>query len=220
MPVDIKFLQKEKIIAIIRSIPLKDMKKTGDALYKGGIRLIEVAFDHAKPDGIDQTLESLHQLRTSLPEDVHLGAGTVLSEKEVKSAFETGAEFIISPNTDPAVIRKTKDLGMLSMPGAMTPSEIASAYQAGGDIIKLFPADFLGPSYVKALRGPLGHIPLAAVGGISQENIRSWQDVGVQVFGIGSSLVSPVLVCEGRFKELTDRALEFLQIVHPDSALG
>ena len=220
MPVDIEFLQKEKIIAIIRGIPLKDMEKTGDALYKGGIRLIEVAFDHAKPDGIDQTLESLHQLRASLPEDLHLGAGTVLSEKEVKSAFETGAEFIISPNADPAVIRKTKDLGMLSMPGAMTPSEIASAYQAGGDIIKLFPADFLGPSYVKALRGPLGHIPLAAVGGISQENIRSWQDVGVQVFGIGSSLVSPVLVREGRFKELTDRALEFLQIVHPDSALG
>ena len=211
MPVDIKFLQKEKIIAIIRSIPLKDIEKTGDALYNGGIRLIEVAFDHAKPDGIDQTLESLHQLRASLPEDLHLGAGTVLSEQEVKSAFETGAEFIISPNADPAVIRKTKDLGMLSMPGAMTPSEIASAYQAGGDIIKLFPADFLGPSYVKALRGPLGHIPLAAVGGISQENIRSWQDVGVQVFGIGSSLVSPVLVREGRFKELTDRALEFSQ---------
>ena len=211
MPVSVELLQKEKIIAIIRGISLIDMEKTGDALYQGGIRLMEIAFDHQSPDGIERTLNGLSLLRAALPEDVHLGAGTVLSEDEVKDACEAGAEFIISPNTDPAVIRKTKELDMLSMPGAMTPSEITAAYQAGGDIIKLFPADCLGPSYVKALRGPLGHIPLAAVGGISTDNIRSWQDAGVQVFGIGSSLVSAALVRDGRFEELTSRALEFFQ---------
>ncbi|MBQ7058021.1 MAG: bifunctional 4-hydroxy-2-oxoglutarate aldolase/2-dehydro-3-deoxy-phosphogluconate aldolase [Firmicutes bacterium] len=213
MPVNVELLQKEKIIAIIRGIPLKDMKKTGDALYKGGIRLMEVAFDHTSPDGFERTLNGLRLLRTALPEDVHLGAGTVLCEGEVQGAFEAGAEFIISPSTDPAVIRKTKELGMLSMPGAMTPTEIASAYQAGGDIIKLFPADCLGASYVKALRGPLGYIPLAAVGGISQDNIRNWQEAGIQVFGIGSSLVSASLVREGRFEELTSRALGFFQVL-------
>ena len=211
MPVNVELLQKEKIIAIIRDISLIDMEKTGDALYQGGIRLMEIAFDHQSPDGIERTLNGLSLLRAALPEDVHLGAGTVLSEDEVKDACEAGAEFIISPNTDPAVIRKTRELGMLSMPGAMTPTEIAAAYQAGGDIIKLFPADRLGPSYVKALRGPLGHIPLAAVGGISTDNIRSWQDAGVQVFGIGSSLVSAALVRDGRFEELTSHTLKFFQ---------
>ena len=211
MPVNVELLQKEKIIAIIRDISLIDMEKTGDALYQGGIRLMEIAFDHQSPDGIERTLNGLSLLRAALPEDVHLGAGTVLSEDEVKDACEAGAEFIISPITDPAVIRKTKELGMLSMPGAMTPTEIAAAYQAGGDIIKLFPADCLDPSYVKALRGPLGHIPLAAVGGINPGNIHSWRDAGVQVFGIGSSLVSAALVRDGRFKELTSRALEFFQ---------
>lgn len=116
---------------------------------------------------------------------------------------------LISPNVDRSVIEKTKELGLISMPGAFTPSEIVDAYNYGGDIIKLFPAGLLGVSYIKAVRGPLSHIPMAAVGGVTPENICQFTAAGVACFGIGSNLVNQSLTVSHDFENLTERALAF-----------
>ena len=116
---------------------------------------------------------------------------------------------VINPNVDRSVIEKTKELGLISMPGAFTPSEIVDAYNYGGDIIKLFPAGLLGVSYIKAVRGPLSHIPMAAVGGVTPENICQFTAAGVACFGIGSNLVNQSLTVSHDFENLTERALAF-----------
>lgn len=136
----LQMIRKEKIVAIVRGIPSGLILDTGRALADGGICMMEVTFDHSGPEGIRETLHSIALLKEHLSERMHIGAGTVLTAEEAEEAYRSGAEYIISPNVDRSVIEKTKELGLISMPGAFTPSEIVDAYNYGGDIIKLFPA--------------------------------------------------------------------------------
>lgn len=191
----------EKLIAIIRGIPAERMEQTARALLAGGIRCLEVTFDHASPKGRENTLQSLRCL-TGISE-ILPGAGTVLTVEEVELACRAGAKYIISPDTVPEVIARTKALGMISIPGAMTPTEVTLAYRSGADIVKLFPAGTLGENYCKALRGPLPHIPCAAVGGVDAENLGQFYRAGIRCFGIGGSLVRPADVRTGRFETVT-----------------
>jgi len=205
----LQMIRKEKIVAIVRGIPSGLILDTGRALADGGICMMEVTFDHSGLEGIRETLHSIALLKEHLSERMHIGAGTVLTAEEAEEAYRSGAEYIISPNVDRSVIEKTKELGLISMPGAFTPSEIVDAYNYGGDIIKLFPAGLLGVSYIKAVRGPLSHIPMAAVGGVTPENICQFTAAGVACFGIGSNLVNQSLTVSHDFENLTERALAF-----------
>lgn len=202
-------IKKEKLIAILRGIPSNRILDTAKALVRGGIHMMEITFDQTSGAGIQETLEAITLLREALPAEVHLGAGTVMTPGQVQEAFRRGAEYIISPNVDPAVIQRTRELGLISMPGALTPSEIAQAYQYGGDIIKLFPAGTLGSSYLKAVSAPLAHIPLAAVGGVTPENMKDFSKAGACCFGIGSNLANRELAQAGNFEEMTRRAARF-----------
>ena len=132
-----------------------------------------------------------------------------MSPEQVRQAAEAGAKYIISPNVDPAVIAETKKLGLVSIPGAMTPTEAAWAYSLGGDIIKLFPAGNLGASYIKALKAPLKHIPVTAVGGVNAKNCTEFFKAGVIGIGVGGNLVSKELVESRNFAEITAAAKEY-----------
>ena len=198
-----------QVIAIIRGISPEQMVDTVSALREGGVVCCEVTFDHGSEQGIRQTLQSISLLRERFGDSIALGAGTVVSPEDVRQAKEAGASYIISPNTDREVIRTTKELGLVSIPGAMTASEVVEAHKAGADLVKLFPAARLGEAYIQDLRGPLGYIPMVAVGGVNETNFRRFLELGCAGVGIGGNLARPKLVAEGRFDELTALARRF-----------
>ena len=201
----VKAILEEKIVAIVRGIPDKQILDITRALLEGGVRFVEVALDHSQGGGWRETLQSIRLLKAEMGGKVEIGAGTVLTPEQVDCAQQAGARYIISPNVNPDVIARTRELGMVSIPGAFTPSEIAMANERGADIVKLFPADALGPRYVKAVNAPLGHIPLMATGGVTAENIPSFLDAGAACFGVGGSLVSAKPL-DGSVQCITDKA--------------
>lgn len=180
---------KEQIVVILRRVPIDKIGKLAQALVAGGIRLLEVTFDQVDPDPIGTYQASIRAIREAVGNQLTLGSGTTLTAEQVDAAQAVGAQFIISPNADEDVIRRTKELGMVSIPGAMTPTEICQAYKWGADIVKLFPADDLGYHYIWNIRGPITHIPLMATGGVNAETIPLYFKQGIQAVGTGGSIV-------------------------------
>ena len=167
------------LIAILRGITPEEIPGVCDILYKNGLRLLESPLN--SPDALTSiSLAVRHTARR-----MHVGAGTVLTAEDVRNVREAGGEFIISPNTDPAVIQETKRLGMLSIPGFFTASEAFTAIHAGADYLKLFPA-ILGPGYIKDLKAVVKK-PILAVGGVNAENLPAFLNVCAGA-GIGSAL--------------------------------
>jgi len=192
-----------KIIAIVRGIPSEEVVGLAEALEKGGISCIEVTFDQSSAEKAQDTLKAISNIHNALGDRVCVGAGTVMTVQQVEAAAAAGAEYMISPNTNAAVIKRTKELDKVSIPGAMTPSEVAEAYELGADIVKMFPAGVLGTAYIKAVKAPLKHIPVTAVGGVNPGNCADFIRAGAVGVGVGGNLVSPQLVSEGRFAEIT-----------------
>ena len=208
-------LKQEKIVVICRGIPSEKILDLAQALYQGGIRCIEVTFDQSSQEGIDNTTRCI-QLLSQADTGLYVGAGTVMNKEQVRLAKAAGAKYILSPNVDEEVIQETKGLGMVSIPGAFTPTEVALAYRYGADIVKVFPVGQLGAAYIKALRGPLGHIPLLAVGGVGPANCEEYMKAGCVGIGVGGNLVSRTLVEEGRFDEVAAAARDYMEILHPN----
>lgn len=196
----------EKIVAIVRDVPAEDIVKTAEALLAGGVRMMEITFDQRSSEGIENTLRSLDMVKEHLEDRILLGAGTVLTEEQVEKARSHGADYIISPNVDLTVIQRTKESGMISIPGALTPTEAVTAYNAGADIVKLFPAGVWGAGYIKAVHAPLAHIPVMAVGDVRIENIKTFFQAGVCCVGIGSNLVNREKVKKGEFDSISKYA--------------
>ncbi|MUB65784.1 bifunctional 4-hydroxy-2-oxoglutarate aldolase/2-dehydro-3-deoxy-phosphogluconate aldolase [Hungatella hathewayi] len=188
------------IITIIRGLSPDCAEKTVEAIHAGGLHLAEITFDQTAPPKI--TADIIRTLSRQFEGKVLIGAGTVMTLEQLHAAYNAGAAYIISPNADSSVIRETKRLGLLSMPGAYTATEVARCYAEGADIVKVFPSDSAGPGYIKALRGPLHHIPLAAVGGVNLDNIRDFFDAGACCVGIGSNIVSKQAVQAGDFDRI------------------
>ena len=188
------------IITIIRGLSPDCAEKTVEAIHAGGLHLAEITFDQTAPPKV--TADIIRTLSRQFEGKVLIGAGTVMTLEQIHAAYNAGAAYIISPNADSSVIRETKRLGLLSMPGAYTATEVARCYAEGADIVKVFPSDSAGPGYIKALRGPLHHIPLAAVGGVNLDNIRDFFDAGACCVGIGSNIVSKQAVQAGDFDRI------------------
>lgn len=199
-----------KVISIIRGVSSQQIVETVRALVEGGIRFVEVTFNPADEAMSQDTLKSIKLLNREFSGYIHLGAGTVLTPQQAEAAAAAGAEFIISPTVNTTVIRRTKELGLLSMPGAYTPTEAQAAYEAGADIIKIFPADQLGTGYFKAIKAPLSHLHLAAVGGVTEENLHEFIEVGVEVFGIGNNLVNARIVALKDWPAITRAASAYM----------
>lgn len=201
-----------KIISIIRGVASSGVVSAVEALERGGVKFVEVTFRPGDEKACMDTLKSIEMLKKRF-NGMHIGAGTVLTTAQVKDAAAAGAEFIISPNMNLNVIAKTKELNLLSLPGAFSPTEIETAWEAGADIVKIFPAETVGPKYFKAVRGPLPNVRLAAVGGVSTKNIADFLAAGSDAFGIGSNLVSAARVKRAAWQEIEDDAAAYIAAV-------
>lgn len=203
---------EEKVIAIVRGVETAQCMKVAEALYAGGIRLMEVPFNAKDPSGDETTAACIAALAEKYGESMLVGAGTVLNTRQVELTAKAGGKYIIAPNVDVDVIRRTVELGMVSMPGAMTPTEIMVAHQAGAGFVKLFPAANLGTDYVKAIRAPLGQIKLLAVGGVSEKNFADFLKVGVVGAGVGGNLANKTWIENGEFDKITEVARQLVEI--------
>jgi 2-dehydro-3-deoxyphosphogalactonate aldolase len=174
------------IVAILRGVQPDEAVEIGHAVVEGGIRIVEVPLNSPHP------LESVQRLRLALPEDVLVGVGTVLMRDSVRAAAEAGAELIVTPNTEPAVIREAITCGLDIIAGCFTATEAFAAYHAGARHLKLFPASSFGPRHLKALREVLfPSCLLWAVGGIDAGNLGDWLKAGAAGVGVGGSLYTP-----------------------------
>ncbi|MBU7591717.1 bifunctional 4-hydroxy-2-oxoglutarate aldolase/2-dehydro-3-deoxy-phosphogluconate aldolase [Metabacillus halosaccharovorans] len=202
---------ENKIIAIIRGADPNDVMKITEALLNGGVTTIEVTMNSPK------ALSVIEKITEEFGDQVLVGAGTVLDAETARHAILAGAKFILSPTVNSDTINLTKRYGAISIPGGFTPTEVLSAYENGGDIIKVFPG-ILGPSYIKDILGPLPQIPLLPTGGVDLENINAFLKAGAVGCGIGSALVnSKQQVNEEYIEQLTSKARQFVSKVKEGS---
>ena len=202
----IQWAYTHKIVAIVRGIEPEKSLKVAQALYDGGIRMMEITYDQRNPDSWTTTARSIGEIAKAFAGRMLVGAGTVTSVELVEMTHEAGGMFIISPNTNADVIRRTRELGMVSMPGALTPTDVVNAYEAGADIVKIFPISTLGPEYLKAIKAPLSHIPMMAVGGINEKNIPDYLAAGAIGVGVGGNLANKAWIDAGEFHKITETA--------------
>lgn len=205
-----KVLEK-KIVAIVRGVYGEDCVNLARALCEGGIELLEVTFDQSKPELLERTSDTIRQLVEQLGERMIFGAGTVTTVEMLELARNAGAQFVVSPDTNEAVIKATVAAGMVSMPGALTPTEIVTAHRYGADFVKLFPAGTQGTGYLKAVTAPLNHIRILAVGGVNEKNIADFMAAGAVGAGVGGNLVNKTWIKNGEFDKITALAKEFVQ---------
>ncbi len=181
-----EYLAQCPLVAIIRGVTPSDSADIGQAILDAGIRIIEVPLNSPDP------MRSIEMLSQKLGDRALIGAGTVLNPIQVQQVKDAGGALVVSPNTDPEVIRASKSAGLASCPGYFTPSEAFAALDAGADGLKLFPAEGVSPAVVKAQRAVLPRqVPLLVVGGISPTNMQPWLEAGATGFGLGSGLYRP-----------------------------
>ena len=209
----IELIEKEKIIAIVRGAEPEQCKAVAQALYAGGIRLMEITYDQKRPESWQATANAIGALAREYEGRMFVGAGTVTCTQLVELTARAGGAFIISPDTDVEVIKKTRELGLVSMPGALTPSEIKTAHNAGADFVKLFPAGSLGAGYLKAVKAPLSHIKLMAVGGVNEENAVEFLKAGAAGLGVGGNLAKKAWIEAGEYDRLTAAAKALVEAV-------
>jgi 2-dehydro-3-deoxyphosphogluconate aldolase/(4S)-4-hydroxy-2-oxoglutarate aldolase len=201
-------IREYKLIAIIRGADPDDVMKIAQALYEGGIRILEITMNSV------DALKLIKQLSEQFAGRMTIGAGTVLDAKTAKAAITAGARFILSPTVSKNIIKATRQLGAVSIPGAFTPTEVLKAYKAGADMVKIFPCGPVGASYIKDLMGPLKHIPMLVTGGLDLRNIYEFKKVGVAGYGIGSNLVdTTVNVTSDYLLELTALAMQYIAAI-------
>lgn len=200
----LRMVEQHRLIAILRGLDAETCLKVAGALCEGGIRLLEVTFDQTKDPRA--TTEAIERIAERYAGRMLVGAGTVLTVRQADQAADAGATFLISPDVNAEVIRRTVERGLVSMPGAMTPTEIAAAHREGADYVKVFPAGQMGPGYAKAVRAPLSHIRLLAVGGISKANVADYIRAGYCGAGVGGNLVNREWIAAGRYDLVTQEA--------------
>ncbi|MES2647489.1 MAG: bifunctional 4-hydroxy-2-oxoglutarate aldolase/2-dehydro-3-deoxy-phosphogluconate aldolase [Bacteroidota bacterium] len=194
---------EHKLVAIIRGMPATDTVAIAEALYAGGIRNLEVTLN--SPDA----LQVIARLADVFKNRMQVGAGTVITTADAANAIDAGATFLVSPSLDEGVIKAANKAGVVSIPGALTPTEIVAAHHYGADIIKVFPCPDVG--YLKAILAPLNHIRMMPTGGVDAYNIKAYETAGAVAFGIGSALVNNrETIDEAYLEELTIKAIKLI----------
>ena len=209
----IQSIEDNKLIAIVRGVKKEQLIPLAEAMYEGGIRLLEVTYSADGRVSDAETAECIGMLAKHFQNRMFIGAGTVLTEEQVELTKRVGGCFIISPDTYAPVIQKTRALGMVSIPGALTPTEIRQAHRAGADFVKLFPVTSLGASYVKAVRAPLSNVKLLAVGGIDEHNMEEYLGAGACGFGISSGIVNMKMLEAGDYAGITALAKKYTAVI-------
>jgi 2-dehydro-3-deoxyphosphogluconate aldolase/(4S)-4-hydroxy-2-oxoglutarate aldolase len=195
------------IVAVVRSRDREQLVETARALLDGGVRVVEITM--TVPDALDV----VRRVRQALGDRLLLGAGTILDAETARAALLAGAEYIVAPTLNLDVIRLCQRYDKLVMPGAFTPTEILAAWEAGADVVKVFPADVVGPAFFKALRGPLPQIRLMPTGGVDLTTAAAFLQAGACCLGVGGQLVEPRAVAEGNFERIRELARQYRAIV-------
>lgn len=204
---DLSRVLSSGIVAVIRSTSSEQLVDVARALYEGGVDVLEVTFT------VPRALEIIAAVRKSLGDKVLLGAGTVLDPETARAAFLAGAEFLVAPTVNLDVIRLGNRYDKLVMPGAFTPTEILTAWEAGAQVIKVFPADIGGPAYLKTLHGPLPQVRLLPTGGVNLSTIGDFLKAGACAVGLGGALVEPQAVQAGDMARITSLAQQYVALV-------
>ncbi len=203
----VRAIEASGVVAIIR---LHDSQAGHDvalALADGGVTALEVTMT------VPGAVRLIEQLAATLPSNVLIGAGTVLDPETARSVILAGARFVVSPVCRPAVIEMCHRYDVAAMPGCFTPTEILGAWEAGADVVKVFPATALGPGFFKDLRGPLPQVKLMPTGGVTRENAGEWIRAGACAIGVGTALVDGAAVAARRFADISANARHFIEAV-------
>ncbi len=196
------------IVPVVRATSAKQAISAAVAVATGGITIVEVTMT------VPGALDAISQLIKTLGSEVIVGAGTVLDAQAARQCFDAGAEFLVSPGLDLGTIKAANDAGKLIMAGALTPTEVITAWKAGADFVKVFPASAVGgPAYLKALRGPLPQVPLVPTGGVNLNTAADFLRAGASALGVGGELVLAAALKSGETAQITALARQYLQIV-------
>ena len=195
------------IVAVIRAESPDLLVDVAEALVAGGVEVMEVTFT------VPRVTQVLEKVAAKLGNKILLGAGTVLDAETARAAILAGAEFIVSPVVNIGVIELCRRYSKLVMPGALTPTEVVTAWQAGADIVKIFPSELTGPKYIKSLKAPLPQIRMMPTGGVNLDTAEEFLKCGACALGIGGSLVEPKAVASGDLKRIEALARQYVEIV-------
>ena len=202
---------ENKIIVIVRGVAREDLVPLVQAMYDGGIRLVECTYDASGKISDEEIASNIELLAKHFEGKMQVGAGTVLTKKQVLLTKKAGGKFIISPDTNEEVIAYTKELELVSIPGAITPTEVATANRAGADFVKLFPIDLYGPKYIKIVKAPLSNGRFLAVNGITAENMNEYLEAGACGVGVGSGIVNKAKIEAKDWAGITELAKKYTQ---------
>lgn len=206
-------LLEERLVAVVRTPDENGVIKAVEALSNAGIKCFEITMT------ISGAIELLRTVATERP-DLLIGAGTVLNEQQAVDCIRAGAKFIVSPVFSSGVVSRAQSLGTVVIPGAFTPTEVMRAWTSGADLVKIFPAARLGPSFLKDLKGPLPTVRLMPTGGIAADNVRAYLDAGADVVCAGSSLVDNKAIANHDMQTLTRKGKSFLKAVKGSQKRG
>ncbi|SDE98305.1 2-keto-3-deoxy-phosphogluconate aldolase [Fontibacillus panacisegetis] len=196
-------LMNSGIVAVVRRLPRDKVQRITDALVAGGVEALEITVDS------DGAFEIIPMLKERYDKHVLVGAGTVLNAKVAEKAIQAGADFIFSPILDEETIKITNHYGRISIPGVMTPTEIAKGYEWGADMLKIFPGSSLGVNYIKEVSAPLTGIPMMPTGGVTLDNVAQFIKAGAAAVGLGSSLLDKAAIADRRYGDITELAQKF-----------
>jgi 2-dehydro-3-deoxyphosphogluconate aldolase / (4S)-4-hydroxy-2-oxoglutarate aldolase len=200
-------IESSGVVAVIRMQKADQLRAVIDALLEGGVRALELTMTVPGAIGL------IEELAKDLPGEFQLGAGTVLDPETARQVILAGAKYIVAPVLNLDVITLCHRYDVAIMPGCFTPTEILTAWQAGADLIKVFPATALGPSYFKDVRAPLPQVRLMPTGGVTMENAGEWIKAGAVAIGVGSALVDTKAIAAGNFAQITKNAKSLIESV-------
>ena len=207
----LKSLLGKKVVAIVRGFAPETCLRLAEAYAEGGIGFVEVTFNQRDPGTWKDTAAAIRSIKSHFGDVMHVSAGTVLTAEQLGICEQAGGEYMITPNVKPALIRECVRRGLVAMPGAFTPSEAVDAWDAGVSFVKVFPAGSLGPGYVKAMRAPLSHIPLLAVGGIGPDNVADFMKAGCVGAGVGGNLTNKEWIAAGEWDKIEAVARQLIE---------
>jgi 2-dehydro-3-deoxyphosphogluconate aldolase / (4S)-4-hydroxy-2-oxoglutarate aldolase len=195
------------LLAVIRGPSPELTVQMVEALVNGGVKGIEITYSTPNAE------EVVKKIAAKYGDSIVLGMGTLTRPEQAESAKAAGACFLVSPVCEPELVKAMVATGLLTMAGALTPTEVLQAYNLGTDVVKIFPGSLGGPAYVKALKGPFPYIPMMPTGGVNAGNAADWFAAGVVAVGAGSELCPPQLAKEGKFDEISKRSSEFVEVI-------
>jgi len=197
-------IQKRAALAVVRLPNPSDAEPVAEALLNGGVSAIEITLS------TPNTFEVIQKISDDFKEDALVGIGSVTTIEQATKAIEAGAKYVVCPVFKPEIIKATFELGIPTIPGCFTPSEIQSAYEAGAQVIKVFPADRLGMSYFKSIKAPLPHLNLIPTGGVTLTNAGEWLQNGAFAVGLGSALMDKKAIAEKNYSKLTENSKKLM----------